>query len=313
MSTSSRIRIGLVQYVSPGPNTALALEQGEKAVRAAAAEGADIVLFPEMWQIGYASCPEEEPARSQWLGRAIDEDDEFIAHFASLARELEVAVVMTYLQRWPVAPRNAAVLIDRTGLIVGRYAKVHTCDYWMESELTPGDGFSVVGLDTRIGRIQVGMMICFDREFPESARVLMVKGAELVLVPNACHLSDDRIGLFRARSFENMMALAMANYTSTPQVSAAEYPLDLNGRSVAYSGVAYAPDRTPVDPTLVLAGPDEGVYYADVDVHALREFRAEEVWGDSYRKPRAYSALVADDPAPEFTRVDSRRVPRQEA
>src|SRR5215217_3105135 len=158
-----------------------------------------------------------------------------------------MAIVATYLQEWEQAPRNAATLIDRHGDVLATYAKVHTCDYWMEAALTPGDALPVVTLDTAAGPVSVGMMICFDRELPETARLLMLQGAELVLVPNACHLTFDRLMQFRTRAFENMMALAMANYATPVEQARAEHPLDCNGHSVAYSGVPFAPDRTPLD------------------------------------------------------------------
>ena len=64
--------------------------------------------------------------------------------------------------------------------------KVHTCDFDMEAALTPGDDFYVCTLDTAKGDVRIGAMICYDREFPESARILMLKGAELILTSNAC-------------------------------------------------------------------------------------------------------------------------------
>jgi N-carbamoylputrescine amidase len=80
-------------------------------------------------------------------------------------------------------------LIDRHGRIAFTYAKVHTCDFDLpERALTPGEDFHVAALDTAAGEVVVGAMICYDREFPESARVLMLKGVELILVPNACRL-----------------------------------------------------------------------------------------------------------------------------
>jgi predicted amidohydrolase len=304
---AGKLRVALVQYESPGLDRDLSRSRGEHAVRSAAALSADIVVFPEMWQIGYVACPEGEPGRTEWLGQAIHPDDDFIEHFVSLARELELAILITYLQRWPGAPRNVALLIDRHGSKVSTYAKIHTCDYWMEAELTPGSELPVVELDTAVGPVRTGTMICFDREQPETARILMVKGAELVLVPNACHLTDDRIGQFRSRSFENMMAMAMANYTSSADDAKHDYPLNLNGRSVAYSGVVFEEDRTPIDPTLVLAEDAEGIYIADIDLTALRQFRSAEVWADTYRKPSLYGPLLADDPVREFRRSDSRR------
>ena len=70
----------------------------------------------------------------------------------------------------------------------------------------------------------IGAMICYDREFPESARILMLKGAEIILTPNACDLEANRLGQFRARAYENMVGVAMANYAAPWQ----------NGHSVAY-------------------------------------------------------------------------------
>ena len=88
--------------------------------------------------------------------------------------------------------RKTFVLFDRFGNRKLTYAKVHTCDFDVERNLTPGEGFSTVALDTACGEVQVGAMICFDREFPESARILMLQGAELILVPNACPMEIGR-------------------------------------------------------------------------------------------------------------------------
>src|SRR5437588_10568653 len=119
-------------------------------------------------------------------------------------------------------------LIDRHGDIVMTYAKVHTCDFGaQEWTLTPGEDFYVCSLDTEQGALKVGAMICYDREFPESARILMLKGAEVILTPNSCPLEINRLSQYRARAFENMVALAMANYAA---------PQD-NGHSIAFDGM----------------------------------------------------------------------------
>ena len=91
-----------------------------------------------------------------------------------------MAIALTYLGG--TLARCAPVteylsFIDRHGDIQLTYAKVHTCDFGlMEVALTPGDDFYVCDLDTAKGTVKVGAMICFDREFPESARILMLKG-----------------------------------------------------------------------------------------------------------------------------------------
>ena len=70
---------------------------------------------------------------------------------------------------------------------------MHTCDFAEECRLTPGEAFPVADLDTDKGIVKVGSMICYDRELPESARILMLKGAELLLVPNACPMEINRL------------------------------------------------------------------------------------------------------------------------
>ena len=60
-------------------------------------------------------------------------------------------------------------------------------------------------------------MICFDREFPESARILMLKGAEIILTPNACEMEDNRICQFKTRAYENMVGVVLANYAAPQQ------------------------------------------------------------------------------------------------
>jgi len=194
-----------------------------------------------------------------------------------------MAVGLTYLQRWSGAPRNVISLIDRHGEIVLTYAKVHTCDFGHEAALTPGDSFEVCTLDTALGAVRVGATICFDREFPESARVLKLKGAELILTPNACPLDVHRIGQFAARAFENMVGVAMANYAAPQE----------NGHSVAFDGVAYCTENeAPRDMKLIEAGEDEGIYLVAFDLERLRDYRTGEVWGNAYRRPSAYGAVT---------------------
>lgn len=151
-------------------------------------------------------------------------------------------------------------------------------------------------------------MICYDREFPESARVLMLGGAEIILTPNACPLGADRIGQFRARAFENMVGVAMTNYAAplTGEPPAAD---ECNGHSVAFSGICFDDLGRARDHTLVEAEESEGIYLASFDLDQLRNYRKRQTWGDAYRKPHAYGAIAIDAPAPIFRRSDSRRRP----
>lgn len=299
------MRVALLQLMTRGAHADRALHDGERACREAAARGADVALFPEMWQIGYAPPPHQSAQLAQWTALATGAEGGFVGHFRRLARELRMAIAITYLQRWDGPPRNAAALIDRRGEVVLTYAKVHTCDFGLEDALTPGDGFGVAELELADGPVRVGIMICFDREFPESARALMLAGAEVILTPNSCVLDTERLGQFRARAFENMVGVAMTNY-ATP-VSPRNDPGDANGHSVAFSGICYDRHGTPLDHKLIEAGEDEGVFLATFDLDALRSYRSWEPWGDAYRKPRAYGTLLGDADDPVFIRPRSRR------
>ena len=127
-----------------------------------------------------------------------------------------MAIAVTYLERQDQAPRNTVTVFDRFGREALTYAKVHTCDFGDEKKLGRGDRFPVAQLDTAAGPVQVGAMICYDREFPESARLLMLAGAEIILVPNACPMELNRLTQLRARAFENMVGVATANYAWGP-------------------------------------------------------------------------------------------------
>lgn len=285
------LTVALLQLTANGPDQAANLVKGLNACRQAKAMGADLALFPEMWSIGYAL----DHATAE---QAIGPDSPFLQAFQALAKEIGLAIAITYLERWDGAPRNSVSLIDCHGELRLTYAKVHTCDFGLEGQLTPGDGFPVCTLATSGGEVQVGAMICYDREFPESARALMLGGAELILVPNACTLDQNRLAQFQTRAFENMVAVAMANYAA-PQN---------NGHSIAFDGIAHGYiDGPGRDMKVIEAGEAAGIYLAPFDLDALRDYRERESWGDAYRKPRAYASLVETRVRAPFVRPDARR------
>ena len=147
---------------------------------------------------------------------------------------------------------------------------------------------------------EVGSMICYDREFPESARVLMLKGAELILVPNACPMEINRLSQLRGRAYENMLAIATCNYPETVP--------DCNGGSSAFDGVAYLPELEGSRDTCILqADKEEGIYLAALDLARLRAYRECEAHGNAYRRPEKYRLLVEPRVEPPFVRADRRK------
>ena len=289
--------VALLQMIS-GQTREDNLKKGVEYCRRAKAMGADLALFPEMWSNGYSvSADPEEMRRS-----AVRPDGPFVAAFRDLARELDMAIAITYLEEYEPLPRNTVSVIDRRGEIILTYAKVHTCDFDVERNLTPGDDFYTAELCTAEGNVCIGCMICYDREFPESARILMLKGAEIILVPNACPMEINRLSQLRARAFENMTGIATANYAYGQP--------DCNGHSTAFDGVAYGeirPGAVEARDTLVVeAGEGEGVYLAAFPMDTLRAYRRSEIHGNAYRHPAKYGLLVREGRQAPFIRDDYR-------
>ncbi len=294
------LTVALLQMVSQGVNQEVNLKKGELFCRRAAGMGADIALFPEMWNIGYTipdPRKQDTVEQEKWHTKAIDMDDPFGRHFRALAKELNMAIAITYLERWSRAPRNSVSLIDRFGEVVFTYGKVHTCDFDKEILLSPGDGFRVSPVKTVNDTVQIGCMICFDREFPESARLLMLQGAEIILTPNACTLETHRLAQFRTRAYENMVGVAMTNYAA-PQN---------NGHSCAFDPIAFNRDESSRDTVVIMGGEQEDIFLASFDMEAIREYRAHEVWGNAYRKPRLYNLFSEARTEIPFVRPDARR------
>jgi predicted amidohydrolase len=286
-------RIALLQMVSSGIDQAANLQKGAEYCRSAASMGADLALLPEMWNNGYCIYGPREPFNfEEWKTQAIDQQSEFFRRFVDLARELHMAIALTYLQRWENKPRNSVSIIDAQGNVLLTYAKVHTCEFDGEAYLTPGEDFPVCTLEYKDGTVRLGAMICFDREFPESARILMLNGAEIVLTPNACELDSNRLGQFRARAYENMTGMAMANYANPQE----------NGHSVAYDGVCFSKSGKSIDPLIIEAGTNEGVFLAEFNLDRLRKWRKREVWGNAFRRPRLYEKLISPNVEEPFVR-----------
>ena len=282
--------------IAPCKNSDENLEKGIICCKKAKEKGADIALFPEMWSNGYNIY--DRPV-DEWKKEAVSIDSDFINPFGTLAKQLNMAIGITLLEKYKNAPRNSLALFDRYGELKFVYAKVHTCDFSVERNLTPGEEFYVTTLDTSCGKVKIGAMICYDREFPESARILMLKGAELILVPNACPMEINRLSQLRGRTFENMLAIATCNYPQTVP--------DCNGNSSVFDGVAYLPNEGGSRDTCIFqAGEEEGIYIAELDLEQLRRYRESEVHGNAYRRPKKYRILTELNIVKPFIRSDYR-------
>ncbi|WP_373241243.1 carbon-nitrogen hydrolase family protein [Mediterraneibacter gnavus] len=290
-----KLKIALLQLI-PHATLSENLKKGTEACKKAKRMGADIVLFPEMWSNGYRIY--DRPLK-EWTAEAISLEDDFVISFGKLAKELNMAIGITLLERYEDSQRNTMVLFDRFGKKKLTYAKVHTCDFDVEKNLSPGNDFYVCSLNTACGEVQVGAMICYDREFPESARILMLKGAELILVPNACPMEINRLSQLRARAFENMLAIVTCNYPAAVP--------DCNGNSSVFDGVVYLPDMEDSRDTCILqADGSEGIFVTELDLEQLRSYREKEIHGNAYRHPEKYKILISTERNQPFIRTDYR-------
>ena len=275
-----KLKIALLQLL-PGKDLTEQTMIGKKACEYAKAMGAHIALFPEMWSSGYY-IPQNEKAINEL---AISAKDDFVQCFRSMAADLEMAIGITFLEKHEPKPLNSLILFDRKGHEVLHYSKVHICAFGDEKMLSEGEDFYVADLDIGESIVRVGSMICFDREFPESARILMLKGAEVVLAPNACPMEINRFCTLRTRAYENKIAIATCNYPGGQP--------DCNGHSSVFDGVAWLRDEPGVRDMCILEAPEEeGIYIAEIDMDLLRDYREHEVMGEKFRHPEKYGAIT---------------------
>lgn len=293
------LTVATVQYTNSLTDPRLNVEMGLQHVKEAKMRGADMVLFPECWITGYGfpeiaetALPlaeiEEHPEYIAWKEAALDDNSDYLQAFQQIAAELEIGIVITGMTKGAKRPQNTAFVIGRDGEILLKYSKVHTCDFAGERLLEPGTEFKVCEFDG----VKLGIMICYDREYPESARVLMLKGAEIILVPNDCATMKPRVNALATRAYENMVGIAMAN----PPGQGA-------GCSCAFSPVMWDRQGEERDATLLLAdATSAGIYLAVFDLDELRDYRSREMMGNTFRKVQAYRELLSDKVEEPFKR-----------
>jgi 5-aminopentanamidase len=254
MSTMTRVA---AWQCRPGPlDVAGNLKRLDEACARAAARQVDVLVTPEMFISGYGLTPDQVLSLAEEAGGPTDEA------VAQLARRHGLAIVYGHPERAPGgAAYNAATLVGADGVIRGRHRKVQLFGDVDRLLFAPNPqrpaAFDVDG--TRIG-----VLICYDVEFPETVRGLAVDGARTVLVPTANMNPFDHVQqiLVRARACENGCALVYANYCG------ADALFDYNGLSLICG-----PDGEILaqagreDEELVIAdlpGPSAGTYLADL-------------------------------------------------
>lgn len=281
-----KLKVAMVQYDANEPDIDFNTKVAMKYIKEAKESGADIVLFPECFLTAYC-CPdiveellpleelENDSEFIDWCNSAVTEEEEHVLQIRKLAKELQIGVVITAFTKGEKYPQNTAFIIDRNGDIILKYSKVHTCDFDWERYLESGQEFKVCKFDG----VNIGVMICYDREYPESARELMLQGAEIIFNPNCCGGMEPRLKELSVRAMENMVGVAMANP-----------PAPGMGRSAAFNPMVWGENGEVLDNTIIVAEEFyEGIVYAEFDIDIIRKYRENEDLG-KFRKPRAYKS-----------------------
>jgi predicted amidohydrolase len=179
------------------------LRKAVEMVGEAAAQGAQLVVFPELFPFDYVSFTDRDPALFQ---RAEPMDGPTVQAMAAAAAKHRVWVVPTFFEKEVAGVAyDTAVLINPSGQVVGRYRKTHIAllsspDSGQEKFYFKA-GNQLPVFDTPLGKI--GILICYDRGFPEAWRVLVLQGAEIVLVPITTTDEDGFAAMACTRCFEN--------------------------------------------------------------------------------------------------------------
>lgn len=197
-SSLSALRLAVLQAApAHDPQTALsALDQ--------AAAGADLLIAPEMFLGGYAV----GAGRIDALAR---QADRLATSVAGIARRHGTAILTGLARPGAIRPHNSAVLIGADGTTLGAYDKTHLYGEVDRAQFGAGAGFAPL---VTLHGWRIGLAICFDIEFPETARALALAGADLIAVPTANMAPYDSVAtrLVPARAEENALFVAYANY-----------------------------------------------------------------------------------------------------
>lgn len=229
-------------------NVAENIEKAEKMVIESAGKGAQVILLPELFERQYFC--QERQYEYYAFAKSVEENDA-VKHFQELAKKLQVVLPISFYEKDGNRLFNSIAMIDADGTILGIYRKTHIPDdhYYQEKfYFVPGDtGFKV--WDTRFGKVGVG--ICWDQWFPETARAMAVQGAEMLLYPTAigsepileCDSMPHWRRCMQGHAGSNLMPVMAANRIGLETVT----PCKENGgqeTSLLFYGSSFITDQT---------------------------------------------------------------------
>lgn len=269
------------------------INKAEKMIREAADNDSNIILLPELFERQYF-CQEK---RYDYYDYALPlEKNPAVNRFKEVAKELGVVIPVSFYERDIDRLFNTVAMIDADGSVLGIYRKTHIPDdhfYQEKFYFTPGDtGYKV--FDTRFGCIGVG--ICWDQWFPETARCMAVQGAEMLLYPTAIGsepiLDVDSSGHWRrvmqGHAAANLMPVVAANRIGVETVEPCKENAGQSS-SLDFYGCSFIADAT--GDIIASAKQEETILYGEFDLDALKEDRLS--WGlFRDRRPETYVIMT---------------------
>ncbi|MEN8227290.1 MAG: carbon-nitrogen hydrolase family protein [Bacteroidota bacterium] len=252
--TISKIRVASAAVLPKKWDKAQNWERIERLVRTAATEGdAKLVVTPEGALEGYVVNEvnrEEDMQKKEQMIRdffllAEPQDGPYVKRACALSNELDIFLVLGYLEKADEFLHNTVILIDPDGDIIGKYRKTHFAQGYTKkpSEYRAGDQYPL--FQTPFGK--VGMLICYDRQLPEPARILAVKGAQALLISSYGSYNDKdgwNTVLLRTRAYENKVPLVFSHPFQSLLIERNGQILGMgNSNEVIYFDMYTAPNR----------------------------------------------------------------------
>jgi len=264
------MKLALFQTEPQTDGVSAALRNLNDAARMAGGHAADILVTPEMYLTGYAIGAEAVQAA------ALQSGGPSIQEVAEIAKRWGVGILLGYPERAEDgAVYNTIQLFDRKGESRMLYRKSHLWSEIDREQFSPGESLSEV---VEIEGWKLGLAICYDIEFPEVARSLVLKGAEAILVPTACRKPYESVStqMVPTRAEENEICVAYCNYTGAE-------------RGNQYFGLSTV--AGPDGKIVAQAGGGAELLIASLDRRAFHEWRAENDHRRD-RRPELYTALT---------------------
>eukprot|EP00128_Syssomonas_multiformis_P003035 Colp12_sorted_trinity150504_noHs@26724 len=282
---SKPITISVFQGPSYGLDIAHNLERMKSAVKSASRK-ADLILFPELFLSGYDIGTAETHARAMDLNQ-----DATIQQIKQLAKQWDISISVGYPEKSECGKiYNSCALFGRDGSLLLNYRKTHLWSDYEKEIFSAGDVDQLRVVQLPGTDYKVGLLICYDLEFPEVSRILTLQGADILLVPTALQADVTEAVIpsvvLNCRAHENQVVIAYSNFIGQGATVLQE-PFTFCGRSAIVGPHGLDLARS----TAVVAEPKDELLFATVDRQSFSAYRARNPYMTD-RRPGLYHKIV---------------------